>query len=78
MTDQAKDAWAHVMASLLWIGVCMVVAGVIIALGHAPTKAKVLVGAGIVVAVVAWFLLLSAQSMPRNNVSRETIKHRPF
>lgn len=78
MTDQAKDAWAHVFASLVFFSCCLVAVGLIIALGHAPTRAKVLVGVGIVAAIVFWFLLLSAQSMPRNNVSRETSKHRGF
>lgn len=64
MTENSKDAWALVMAALCWCGLALMVAGVIIALGHAPLSARVLVGVGAVIAVGGGFLCLSIRSQP--------------
>lgn len=74
MSESSKEAWAFVMAAVCWCGIALVIAGIIIALGHAPLSAKVLIGVGIVVAAAGWFLSLSIQSETRNNVSRETFR----
>lgn len=62
MSEGSREAWALVMAALCWCGLALMVAGMIIALGHAPLSARVLVGAGAVVAVGGWFLCLSIRS----------------